>query len=127
VLTRHRHISVFHSETTKIPQPFHTVSRGSRNNSKSWSNSPLPTPGDGAPEKLAKLEAGLEGQSLPLAEAVPLYAELMLLALPEGRYAPLELSARQKREQTLDALAGWLLEMAERMHVLQIPSPPKHG
>ena len=78
------------------------------------------TPEDGAPEKLAKLEAGLEAQSLPLAEAVPLYAELMSLALPEGRYAPRELSAKQRREQTLDALAGWLLEMAERAHVLQV-------
>ncbi len=46
------------------------------------------TPEDGAEAKLDKLEAALEGQSLPLAEAVPLYAELMSLALPEGRYAP---------------------------------------
>ncbi len=57
---------------------------------------------------------------LSLAEAVPLYAELMSLALPEGRYAPLELSAKQKREQTLDALAGWLLEEAERTPVLRV-------
>ncbi|MCH7794344.1 MAG: AAA family ATPase, partial [Proteobacteria bacterium] len=78
------------------------------------------TPEDGAEAKLEKLEAALEGQSLPPEEAVPLYAELMSLALPEGRYAPLELSAKQKREQTLDALAGWLLEMAERTPVLQV-------
>ncbi len=51
---------------------------------------------------------------------MPLYAELMSLALPEGRYGPLELSAKQKRERTLDALAGWLLEMAERTPVLQV-------
>jgi class 3 adenylate cyclase/predicted ATPase len=78
------------------------------------------TPEDGAEAKLAKLEAALQGQSLPLAEAVPLYAELMSLALPEGRYAPLELSAKQQREQTLDALAGWLLEEAERTAVLRV-------
>jgi class 3 adenylate cyclase/predicted ATPase len=78
------------------------------------------TPEDGAEAKLEKLEAALKGQSLPLAEAVPLYAELMSLALPEGRYAPLELSAKQKREQTLDALAGWVLEMAERTPVLRV-------
>jgi class 3 adenylate cyclase/predicted ATPase len=77
-------------------------------------------PEDGAEAKLEKLEAALEGQSLPLAEAVPLYAELMSLALPEGRYAPLALSAKERREQTLDALAGWLLEMAERTPVLQV-------
>jgi class 3 adenylate cyclase/predicted ATPase len=78
------------------------------------------TPEDGAEAKLEKLEAALKGQSLPLAEAVPLYAELMSLALPEGRYAPLGLSAKQQREQTLDALAGWLLEEAERTPVLRV-------
>jgi class 3 adenylate cyclase/predicted ATPase len=77
-------------------------------------------PEDGAEEKLEKLEAALKGQSLPPKEAVPLYAELMSLRLPEGRYAPLELSAKQKREQTLDALAGWLLEEAERTSVLNV-------
>jgi predicted ATPase len=78
------------------------------------------TPEDGAEAKLEKLEAALQGQSLPLAEAVPLHAELMSLALPEGRYAPSGLSAKQKREQTLDAMSGWLLEMAERRPVLQV-------
>jgi class 3 adenylate cyclase len=77
-------------------------------------------PEDDAEEKLAKLEAALQGQSLPLAEAVPLYAELMSLPLPEGRYAPLGLSAKEQREWTLDALAGWLLEEAERTPVLNV-------
>jgi class 3 adenylate cyclase/predicted ATPase len=77
-------------------------------------------PVHGVEEKLEKLEAALKRQSLPLAEAVPLYAELMSLPLPEGRYAPLDLSAKQKREQTLDALSGWLLEMAERTPLLQV-------
>jgi class 3 adenylate cyclase/predicted ATPase len=77
-------------------------------------------PEDGTGERLEKLEAALKGQSLPPEEAVPLYAELMSLPLPEGRYAPLELSAKQKREQTLDALAGWLLEEAERTPVLNV-------
>ncbi len=77
-------------------------------------------PEDGAEAKIEKLEAALKGQSLPLEEAVPLYAELMSLPLPVGRYAPLELSAKQKREQTLDALVGWLLEMAERTPVLNV-------
>ncbi len=77
-------------------------------------------PEDGAEAKLEKLEAALQEQSLPPEEAVPLYAELMSLALPEGRYAPLKLSAKQKREQTLDALASWVLEMAERTPVLRV-------
>ncbi len=77
-------------------------------------------PEDGAEARLEKLEAALKRQNLPPEEAVPLYAELMLVPLPEGRYAPLELSAKQKREQTLDALAGWLLEEAERTSVLNV-------
>jgi predicted ATPase len=44
----------------------------------------------------------------------------MSLALPEDRYAPLELSAKEQRERTLDALAGWLLEEAERRPVLNV-------
>ncbi|MCH8196886.1 MAG: adenylate cyclase, partial [Proteobacteria bacterium] len=77
-------------------------------------------PEDSAEERLEKLEAALKAQSLPPEEAVPLYAELMSLPLPEGRYAPLELGAKQKREQTFDALAGWLLEEAEQTPVLHL-------
>ena len=77
-------------------------------------------PEDSTGEKLEKLEAALKKQSLPPEESVPLYAELMSLPLPEDRYAPLDLSAKQKREQTLDALAGWLLEEAERRPVLNV-------
>ena len=78
------------------------------------------TPEDGAEARLGKLEAALERQSLPPEEAVPLYADLLSLALPEERYRPLDLGAKQKRERTLDALAGWLLEEAERTPVLQV-------
>ncbi len=77
-------------------------------------------PEDGTEEKLEKLEAALKEQSLPPEEAVPLYAELMALPLPAARYAPLALSAKQKREQTLDAIAGWLLEETERTPVLHV-------
>ncbi|MHC4910587.1 MAG: adenylate/guanylate cyclase domain-containing protein, partial [Planctomycetota bacterium] len=77
-------------------------------------------PEDDPDERLRKLESALADQSLPLDEAVPLYAELLSLPLPEGRYAPLNLSAKQIREQTLDALATWSLEMAERKPVLNV-------
>jgi class 3 adenylate cyclase/predicted ATPase len=77
-------------------------------------------PESGTVEKLKKLEAALREQSLRLEEAVPLYAELMSLPLPEGRYEPLNLNPKQKREATLDAIAGRLLEMAERTPVLQV-------
>ena len=78
------------------------------------------TPEDGPAARLEKLEAALAGQSMPLAEAVPLFAELMSVPLPEGRYPKLALSPMQQREQTLDALAGWLLEVADRQPVLQV-------
>jgi predicted ATPase len=77
-------------------------------------------PEDDAEAKQGKLEATLTRQSLPPEDAVPLYAELLSLPLPEGRFAPLELSAKERREQTLDALAGWLLEEAERTPVLNV-------
>jgi class 3 adenylate cyclase/tetratricopeptide (TPR) repeat protein len=77
-------------------------------------------PEDGAEEKLEKLEKSLKSQNLPLEEAVPLYADLMSLPLPEGRYAPLGLNATQQREQTLDALAGWLFEHAEQTPVIHV-------
>lgn len=70
--------------------------------------------------KLEKLEEGVGTQSLPIEVAVPLFANLMSLPLPKGRYRPLNLNAREVREQTLDALSGWLLEEAERKPVLQV-------
>jgi predicted ATPase/class 3 adenylate cyclase len=75
---------------------------------------------DGAAEKFDKLEAALTEQSQPLAEVVPLYAELLSLALPEGRYEQSNLDPKQKREATLHAIAGWLLEMAEQTLVLNV-------
>jgi len=77
-------------------------------------------PEDGVEKKIEKLEASLQRQSLPLEEVMPLYAELFSLPLSEDRYAPLNLEAKQKRERTLDALSGWLLEEAERTPVLQV-------
>ncbi len=77
-------------------------------------------PDDGAAEKLDKLEAALSGQSLPLAEVVPLYAELLSLPLPEGRYEQPNLEPKQKRDATLHAIAGWLIEMAEQTLVLNV-------
>jgi len=77
-------------------------------------------PDDDPAAKLEKLERALAHQSLPAEEAVPLYAALLSLALPEGRYPPLELNPQQQREQTLDTLAGWMFEMAERTPVLHV-------
>ncbi|MFQ5756071.1 MAG: AAA family ATPase [Acidiferrobacterales bacterium] len=77
-------------------------------------------PEDDNDAKLDKLEAALNEESLRLEEVVPLYAELLSLALPEGRYASLDLNPKQKREQSLDALVARLTEEAERRPVLLV-------
>jgi predicted ATPase/class 3 adenylate cyclase len=75
---------------------------------------------DGADGKLAKLEEALHDFSLPLEEAIPLFASLLSLPLPEGRYPPITVTPKQQKQQTLDATVAWLLEEAERQPVLQV-------
>ena len=76
-------------------------------------------PEDAAPQHLAKLEAGLAGfKTLPLAESVRLFADLMSVPAPEDRYPRLSMTARQQRDATLDAIVAWLIEVAERAPVL---------
>jgi len=75
---------------------------------------------DSPNEAITKLESVLSGQTLALEQAVPLYAHLLSLPLLGSRYAALESSAEEQREQTLDALAGWLLDEAERSPVLRV-------
>ena len=71
-------------------------------------------PGDTPATRLDKLERVLKTYSRPLEDVVPLYAALLSVPVPEGRYAALNLSPQQQRQQTQDALVGWLLEEAER-------------
>ena len=59
----------------------------------------------------------LGGYSRPLNEVVPLYAALLSVSVPEGRYATLNLPPQQQRQQIQDALVSWLLEEAERRNV----------
>jgi predicted ATPase len=68
--------------------------------------------------KLTKLEKRLQPYHLPLDEVVPLFAELLSIELPEGRYPTVTLSPQQKRQQMLDALNAWLLEESERQPIL---------
>jgi len=63
--------------------------------------------------KVEKLESALRSAGLELDIAVPVFADLFMLALPQDRYPPRKLSAQDKREQTLDTLANWMLERAE--------------
>ena len=68
--------------------------------------------------KLEKLEEVLGQSGLPLEEAVPLFAALLSLPLPEGRFPALALPPEQLRQRTLDTLVAWLLAEAERHPVL---------
>ena len=75
---------------------------------------------DSGDVKLAKLEEALRDFSLPLDEAIPLFAALLSLPLPDDRYPPITVTPQQQKQQTLDAIVAWLLEEAERQPVLQV-------
>jgi class 3 adenylate cyclase/predicted ATPase len=75
-------------------------------------------PEDTPDEKLAKLEQALCSYRLALEEAVPLFATLLSLSLPAGRYAPLTLAPQRQRQKTLETIVAILLALAERQPVL---------
>jgi predicted ATPase len=77
-------------------------------------------PVDTPETRLDKLERGLGGYSRALEDVVPLFADLLSVPVPEGRYAALNLSPQQQRQQTQDVVVGWLLEEAERRPTLAI-------
>src|SRR5262249_16098285 len=68
-------------------------------------------------QKLHKLEGFLIQYGLPLMEAVPLFAGLLSLPLP-NTYAPLTLSPEQQKQQTLRALLTSLFRIATHQPVL---------
>jgi class 3 adenylate cyclase/predicted ATPase len=70
--------------------------------------------------KLDKLERTLRTSRLPLEDVVPLFAALLSVPLPEGRYAAVRLTPQQQKQQTYDALVAWMLEEAERQPVLVV-------
>ncbi len=65
---------------------------------------------DSNAQKLLKLEASLSQSEVPLEESVPLFASLLHLELPEGRYPVLKLSAEMQKSRTLELLAGMVME-----------------
>ena len=74
--------------------------------------------GEPSEVKLQKLAEVLGRSGLPLEETVPLFAALLSLPLPEGRYPALDLSPEQLRQRTFDTIVAWLLAEAERHPVL---------
>ena len=70
--------------------------------------------------KLDKMEQVLRSTSLSFEEVVPLFAALLAVPLPEGRYPPLAMAPQQQKQLTQDALVAWLTEEAERQPVLAV-------
>jgi class 3 adenylate cyclase/predicted ATPase len=75
---------------------------------------------DTAETRLEKLEQTMSGASFGLQEVVPLYATLLSLPLPAGRYPPVRFEPQQRRLMTLDALSVWTFDEAERRPVIQV-------
>src|SRR5207244_12389706 len=72
---------------------------------------------DTPPQKLGKLEGFLVQYGLPMAEAVPLFASLLSLALGSS-YAPLNMSPEEQKQQTLHAMLTILLRRAAQQPLL---------
>jgi TOMM system kinase/cyclase fusion protein len=68
-------------------------------------------------QKLSKLEGFLVQYGLPLVEAVPLFASLLSIPLGSG-YAPLNVSAEQQKQKTLQAILTILLRRAAQQPLL---------
>jgi class 3 adenylate cyclase/tetratricopeptide (TPR) repeat protein len=71
-------------------------------------------------DRLAKLERTLDLAQLPLPEVVPLFASLLTLPIPDGRYAQRSLPPAQLKQQTLEALVSWLVAETERRPVFAV-------
>jgi len=69
------------------------------------------------PQKLSKLEGFLVQYGLPLAETVPLFASLLSMPLGSG-YVPLNVSAEQQKQKTLQAILTILLRRAAQQPLL---------
>jgi tetratricopeptide (TPR) repeat protein len=74
---------------------------------------------DSAEEKLGRLERGLAHVGLEPDEAVPLFASLLSLRLPE-RYARMEISPQLQRQKTLETLLAWVLALGEKQPLVLV-------
>jgi hypothetical protein len=60
---------------------------------------------------------GLQTYSLPLEDVVPLFAALLSVPLND-RYPMPTLTSQQQKQQTVDTLVAWLVEVAEQQPIL---------
>jgi class 3 adenylate cyclase len=71
-----------------------------------------------AQARLQKLETTLSKLTLPLAETLPLMANLLALPHDKSRFPPWRLSPQQQRERTFEIIVDMTLELASRQPVL---------
>jgi predicted ATPase len=71
-------------------------------------------------EKFEQLEQTLSQYRLPLADTMPLFANLLSFPLLKDRYPPLQWTPQRQRQKTLESIVAILLELAEREPVLFI-------
>lgn len=76
--------------------------------------------GDSSYTKLAKLEQMLANYNWAAEEVVPLFAALVSLPLPAGRYPPLNLTPQEQKQRILDTLVAWTLEEAEQRPIFEL-------
>ena len=62
---------------------------------------------------------------LGILEAMPLFADLLSLPIPENRYPPLNLSPQRQRQKTLETIVAMLLQQVEERPVLFILDPAR--
>ncbi|CAD5917325.1 putative protein R02095 [Planktothrix tepida] len=74
---------------------------------------------DGSDEKLKKLEQYLTENQLPLAETVPLFAQLLEIPLTE-QYTPLNLSPQAQKQKIIEAMLAMIRRLASQQPVLVI-------
>jgi class 3 adenylate cyclase/tetratricopeptide (TPR) repeat protein len=77
-------------------------------------------PEDPIEQRVSKLESMLQRYSLPLAETVPILANLLSLPLPEHQYAKLQLSPQQLKQQIQDTILALTFEEAEKQPFLHV-------
>jgi predicted ATPase len=70
--------------------------------------------------RLAKLERLLRRYRFADERAIPLFAALLSVPVPEGRFPALQLTPLQLKRQTADALAAWLVEETLQRPVLLV-------
>jgi predicted ATPase len=83
-----------------------------------WQGALQWTRDDTPEERLRQLETHLSQYHLAMDDTVPLFAALLSLPLPAGRYPPLTLTPQQQKQKTLATVLAVLLELATQQPVL---------